>query len=211
MNPWTSIPLDDYESHMQSESVRQLEPLSSLFGSVLRRCAPASVAILGIAGGNGLEHIDRAVTKRVVGVDINSGYLENVQRRYADLSGLELHCTDLSAEPLQIPPVQLVHAALIFEHAGIDRCLANAAALVAPVGYLSVVLQLPSAAEEAVTPTGYASIRRLKDHFTLIDPTILRQQLAKFGLRQLEESRSALPGGKAFWFGLFCRHENARQ
>ena len=33
---------------------------------------------------------------------------------------------------------------LIFEHAGLDQCLENAIALVAPGGTLSVVLQLPS-------------------------------------------------------------------
>jgi len=40
-------------------------------------------------------------------------------------------------------------AALIFEHAGLDRCLENAVNMVAPGAALSVVLQLPSAVEPA--------------------------------------------------------------
>jgi len=39
------------------------------------------------------------------------------------------------------PGVELVHAALIFEHAGTGRCLENAISLVSPGGHLSVVTQ----------------------------------------------------------------------
>ena len=90
-NPWLSIPLEDYEGHMGSAGVQQLSVLSELFKRALDRCLPESVAVLGIAGGNGLEHIDDAVTKRIVGVDINERYLYKVQRRFGALAGLELH------------------------------------------------------------------------------------------------------------------------
>ena len=53
MNPWLALPLGDYKGHMRS---------------------PASVAILGIAGGNGLEHVDPSVTSRGVGLDLNPQY-----------------------------------------------------------------------------------------------------------------------------------------
>ncbi len=75
-NPWLSIDLADYEGHMSAPSVGQLEVLSDLFEEVLRYCRPESVAVLGVAGGNGLDRIDTADTKRVVGVDIHPGYLE---------------------------------------------------------------------------------------------------------------------------------------
>ena len=71
-NPWLSIPLEDYEGHMGSAGVRQLTVLAELFKSALDRCRPESVALLGVAGGNGLEQIDCAATKSIVGVDINS-------------------------------------------------------------------------------------------------------------------------------------------
>jgi len=49
-NPWLNIPLADYEGHMCSPEVQQLDALSELFGVALGRCLPASVAVLGIAG-----------------------------------------------------------------------------------------------------------------------------------------------------------------
>ena len=86
---WLKIPLSDYEGHMGSDTVRQLEPLAGLFGRALELCKPRSVAILGVAGGNGLERIDCNVT-RIVGIDINPEYLKTVRERHGTLPGLEL-------------------------------------------------------------------------------------------------------------------------
>ena len=61
-NPWLSIPLADYEGHMGA--VKQLDALSALFARALEVCAPESVAVLGIAGGNGLESLDATLEKR---------------------------------------------------------------------------------------------------------------------------------------------------
>ena len=80
-NPWLSIPLEDYEAHMRSAAVQQLAALSELFRGALNRYRPESVAVLGVAGGNGLEQIDSGVTKRVIGIDINQRYLDEVQGR----------------------------------------------------------------------------------------------------------------------------------
>ena len=79
---------------------------------------PESVAVLGIAGGNGLHNVDPTITKRVVGLDVNPSYLEAVRSRYAPKCDLELHCVDLAEQRVGLEPVQLVHAALVFEHAG---------------------------------------------------------------------------------------------
>ena len=46
------------------------------------------------------------------------------------MAGLELYCRDLGADNLKLPRVNLVHAALIFEHVGLGRPLDNAVALV---------------------------------------------------------------------------------
>src|SRR5258708_14839819 len=102
---------------MGSAGVQQLSALSELFKRALDRCLPESVAVLGVAGGNGLEQINCAATKRIVGVDIIQRYLE-VQRRFGTLAGLELHCRDFAERDLSLAPVALVHAALIFEHVG---------------------------------------------------------------------------------------------
>src|SRR5436305_1198864 len=143
-NPWLSIPLEDYEGHMDSPSVQQSTALAGLFKRALDQYLPCSVAVLGIAGGNGLEQIDCAATKRTVGVDINQRYLDEVERRFGSgrLAGLELYCHDLGGRKFNLAPVELVHAALIFEHVGLGLALENALSLVAPGGHLSVILQL---------------------------------------------------------------------
>jgi hypothetical protein len=204
MNPWLALPLEDYEGHMGSAGVNQLVPLADLFGEALVRLRPRSVAVLGVAGGNGLQHIDGTLTSRVVGIDVNPGYLAATKDRFPDLRGLELHCADLERDVLDVEPVSLVHAALVFEHAGMDRCLDNALSLVAAGGHLSVVLQLPSEAL-AVTATAFTSMATLADDFTLIDPHQLRRVLAQRELRLTHQARLSLSTGKVFWSGYFER------
>jgi SAM-dependent methyltransferase len=202
-NPWRSLPLDDYEGHMKSPEVGQLVVLADLFAEVLATRRPNSVAVLGVAGGNGLDRIDGEITKRVVGIDLNPVYLDVVRRRYSNLRGLELHCIDLAEQAANVEPVDLVHAALVFEHAGVDRCLDNALSLVATGGALSVVLQLPADAAPQVGTSAYPSMQSLKSHFSLIDPTWLRQTLEVRKFQMAYDAKRALPAGKAFWMGIF--------
>src|SRR5271169_7263165 len=89
-NPWLNVPLSEYERHMSSVEVQQLVALSDLFAEAVRCCRPASIAVLGIAGGNGLDHVDSSTTARVVGLDVNPLYLE--------AAGSAIHiCRDLSS------------------------------------------------------------------------------------------------------------------
>ncbi len=202
-NPWLSVPLTDYEEHMDSAEVQQLGALADLFGEALDYRRPASVAVLGVAGGNGLDRVDGTVTRRVLGIDFNPTYLEAVRRRFGALAGLELHCLDLAEQVVQLRAVELVHAALVFEHAGIGKCLENAITLVEPGGALSVVLQLPSEEAADVTPSRFASIQNLKGHFALVDPATLRGMLEQRGFGLRRDRRRSLPGGKSFWMGVF--------
>jgi hypothetical protein len=204
-NPWLSIPLEDYEGHMGSAGVQQLTVLSELFKRALDHCLPESVAVLGVAGGNGLEQIDCAVTKRIVGVDINQRYLDKVQRRFGTLAGLELRCRDLAERDFSLPPVGLVHAALIFEHVGLGVALENSLALVTPQGALSVVLQLPSEDEQAVASTSYTSMQTLKQDFALIEISEFQRLLGQNGFRLVEQESRSLPAGKALWLGVFAQ------
>jgi hypothetical protein len=206
MNPWLALPLEDYEGHMGSPDVNQLALLADLFGEALVRLRPRSVAVLGVAGGNGLEHVDGTLTTRVVGIDVNPAYLSATKARFPDLRGLELHCADLEHDArLDVEPVALVHAALVFEHAGTDRCLDHAVSLVADGGHLSVVLQLPAEGREAVTPSPVASMAALAGDFTFVDPHHLRRMLAQRELRLTHQARRTLSTGKAFWSGYFER------
>src|SRR5207237_446362 len=139
---------------MEAPGVQQLSALSQLFARVLHEYRPSSVAVLGIAGGNGLEHIAHSSVERVVGVDVNSNYLKEVSQRYSGVAALEIHCVDITNQRVPAQPVDVVHAALIFEHTGLGPALESELALVAPGGRLSVVLQLPGN-EHDLTPTPF--------------------------------------------------------
>jgi len=204
-NPWLSVPLADYEGHMRSAEVGQLDALSELFAEALAYCRPRSVAVLGVAGGNGLDHVDAGITRRIVGLDVNPLYLDEVRRRYAGIRGLELYCADLAEQLVDLEPAQLVHAALVFEHAGVGLCLENALSLVAPGGALSAVLQLPGESGQAVGASQFASMQKLKSHFSLVDPRRLHEALAQHELRLTHQSRRSLPAGKGLWLGVFRR------
>ena len=206
-NPWLSVPLAEYEQHMNSAEVRQLSALSELFAEAITRCRPSSIAVLGIAGGNGLEHIDSSVTTRIVGLDLNPQYLESVKERYPHLPGLYLRCVNLSEQRIALEPVQLVHAALIFEHAGVERCLENAIALTAQGGNLSVVIQLPAESGEAEGASRFASIEKLHAHLSMVSPKWVCESLAGRGFRLVQETTRELPAGKAFWAGIFSAPE----
>lgn len=210
-NPWLGVPLAEYEQHMSSLEVQQSGVLSELFAEAVGRCRPVSVAVLGIAGGNGLGHIDSSVTRRVVGLDLNPLYLEAVRERYSHLPGLEVHCVDLSEQQLALEPVQLVHAALIFEHAGVGRCLENAISMMVPGGNLSVVLQLPAEGGEPVSASQFPSIRNLRSHFSIVSPAWLRDLLAARGFRLTYRTIRTLPAGKGFWAGIFSSREERRR
>lgn len=56
-NPWEEISLADYENHMQLDSVMQLQGLNQMMKGQFEAYPVSDVMILGIAGGNGLEHI----------------------------------------------------------------------------------------------------------------------------------------------------------
>jgi hypothetical protein len=202
-HPWLTVPLRDYEAHMSSEQVAQLGPLSEMFGEALRSFQPKSVAILGVAGGNGIERIDSSITQRVCGIDINPEYLSAVRQRHAGVPGLELHCLDLVEQSVDLPAVEMVHAALIFEHAGLETCLDNAVCLVAPGGVLSVILQLPSTTEPAVGSSPVASVQAHRNSFHFVDVDEFTQELARRGFTFVSSVGRPLPSGKAFWMGFF--------
>ena len=85
MNPWLDIPETDYVAHMSSREVDQYRVLNQLLRDVLATVRPGTALVLGCSTGNGLEHIDPAVTSRVVAVDINPRYLRKLVERFPQL------------------------------------------------------------------------------------------------------------------------------
>ena len=64
-NPWETISLSDYENHMSLDSVGQLQTMDSLMKQQFEAYPVHSAMVLGVAGGNGLEHDSRDKFKRV--------------------------------------------------------------------------------------------------------------------------------------------------
>ena len=118
-NPWEEIPLSDYENHMSLDSVQQLQMMNRAMKEQFDLYPAESVMILGVAGGNGLEHIDKDKYSKVYGVDINPVYLEETEKRHPELSGvLECLCLDLTKDAAKLPHAELLIANLVIEYIG---------------------------------------------------------------------------------------------
>jgi SAM-dependent methyltransferase len=78
-----SIPESDYVGHMSSPAVGQRLALNRILANALRLTEPGAVLVVGCSNGNGLEHVDPAITTHVTGVDINPAYLRSLADRFA--------------------------------------------------------------------------------------------------------------------------------
>lgn len=140
-NPWNDIPLSDYENHMKYDSVMQLQALNEMMKGQFDTHSVSSVMILGIAGGNGLNHIQKGKFEKVFGVDVNYSYLKEVIRRYHDLDGLlECLCVDLTSETNMLPKADMVIANLLIEYIGYE-CFQKTIQHVDPK-YVSCIIQV---------------------------------------------------------------------
>lgn len=140
-NPWEEIALSDYENHMKLDSVMQLQAMNEMMKGQLDAYPVSTVMILGIAGGNGLEHVQTEKLKKVYGVDVNSAYLKEVRHRYPELDGI-LEClhVNLIDETDKLPKADLVIANLLIEYIGYS-CFQRTVRHVAP-GYVSCIIQM---------------------------------------------------------------------
>jgi len=198
-NPWLHIPLADYEGHMTLPQVAQAQLLSDLFADILDRCAPASVAVLGCSGGNGFERIRPAVTRRVVGVDLNPEYIEQARRRYAGrFDALELFVGDVQTERFAFAPVELVFVALLLEYVDAAAVLARIRDMLVPGGTLVTVVQLPCATMPEVTPSPYRRLGTLTSVMQLVSPDNLSHWAAAAGYAETDARTAATAAGKQF-------------
>src|SRR5512142_657862 len=96
-NPWSVVQAADYERHMGPMGLDQLGPLAAVFQEVVLASQPDRLLLAGCATGNGLEHVDPSVTRRIVAVDVNLQYLGIARQRFFHLGPrLELYSADIS-------------------------------------------------------------------------------------------------------------------
>lgn len=140
-NPWETIRLSDYENHMQLNSVMQLQTMNTMMKKQFNAYPIKTVMVLGVAGGNGLEHIDEQKIHKVYGVDINYEYLNICAARYKNLMNvLECICTDLTAENNTLPYADMIIANLLIEYIGYE-CFKNIIMQIKPI-YISCIIQI---------------------------------------------------------------------
>jgi hypothetical protein len=205
-NPWLKIPARDYEGHMASPGVRQLQYLNQALREVLVDVSPATVAILGCATGNGLEHVDPRVTRLAVGVDINTRYLRIAASRLGRRRRpVTFVCADVSRFCFGQELFDLIGCALVLEYVEPGQVVPACAAALRAGGTLSVILQLPAPGGTLVSESQYRSLRCLEPAMNLVDPGTLRSLATEAGLTETVAAQRTLASGKRFWQGRFCK------
>lgn len=196
-NPWKDISLDDYENHMRLDSVKQLQSMNQTMNSQFADYDVNSVMILGIAGGNGLEHIDKDKFIKVYGVDINEEYLKSVNKRYGSIiSQLECLNIDIINEAERLPKAELVIANLLIEYVGYDA-FSEAIVRVAP-SYVSCVIQINETDKQWVSDSPYIhAFDGLDSVHSQMDEKTLNATMKKIGYQLIYKSADGLPNGKS--------------
>lgn len=196
-NPWKEIDLADYENHMKLDTVMQLQTMNSMMENQFGDYPVSTAMVLGIAGGNGLEHVSKDKFEAVYGVDINEDYLRVVSERYKDLSGvLKCLCIDLTKDSDKLPHAELVIANLLIEYIGYDA-FENAVAKIGPK-YVSCVIQINTDEKQWVSDSPYLhAFDRLDEVHHQMEENALTDAMKEIGYSLILHACETLPNGKA--------------
>ena len=196
-NPWEEIRLDDYENHMSLDSVKQLQAMNGMMKEQFEAYPVKTAMVLGIAGGNGLEHVSRGTYDTVYGVDINENYLRAVAERYGSLEGvLECIHLDLISDSDKLPRAELVIANLLVEYIGYP-VFQKVIRQVSPE-YVSVGIQINTDEKEWVSDSPYLhAFDRLDEVHHQMDGEELTAAMKEIGYEKILQSAVDLPNGKS--------------
>lgn len=194
-NPWEEIDLTAYETHMSLDSVFQLQAMNQMMREQFDAHPVRSIMILGVAGGNGLEHIDLQRVDKVYGVDINEAYLQACQQRYPRLRGvLEPIRADLTGDAAVLPHTELLVANLFIEYIGYGCFQRTVRQVEAP--YVSCIIQINTGASFVSDSPYLHAFDRLEEVLHPMEEDALVSAMGEIGYEpQTREARS-LPNGK---------------
>lgn len=194
-NPWKEIDLTAYEKHMSLNNVFQLQALNKMMKNQFYSYPVQSVMVLGVAGGNGLEHIDKQTFKKVYGVDINKDYLDVCAYRYPELREvLDTIHADLTQETNKLPYADLIVANLVIEYIGYG-CFQKAVKQVSPQ-YISAVIQI-NVDTTFVSDSPYLHIfDRLDEVHHQMEEEVLVKIMEQIGYKKVVQAYEDLPNGK---------------
>lgn len=198
MNPWEEVSLSDYEKHMSLDSVKQLQVLNERMKEQLDDYNVSTAMILGVAGGNGLEYVEKSKYQKVYGVDINAAYLEEVSKRYLSLDGvLECLHRDLINEADKLPHAELVIANLLIEYIGYEA-FQKTVEQVKPA-YVSCVIQINPDDGGWVSDSPYLrSFDCLDRVHHQMEEDRLSEMMEGTGYSEIKRKSYSLPNGKSF-------------
>ena len=153
---------------MSHHLVGQSILLNSLTKKYLDEIKPETALFLGVAGGNGLEHIDTNITRQVYGIDINPDYLDTAFKRYKHkIASLQLLNLDITKKPKTICRADFIWAALVLEYTGIDKALAFCTNNIRKDGHLIISIQSNNN-KPSVSSTGIESVKKAGEIFSLL-------------------------------------------
>ena len=196
-NPWEEIGLKDYENHMSLDSVKQLQMLNCMMKAQFEAYPVETAMVLGIAGGNGLEHVRVEKYQIVYGVDINEAYLRVVSKRYIQLTGV-LKCLrlDLIQDVHKLPKAQLLIANLLIEYIGYTA-FQDVIRQTEPA-YVSCVIQINMDEEKWVSDSPYLhAFDRLDEIHHQMEENALVAAMDEIGYARILQVSNPLPNGKA--------------
>ena len=153
--------------------------------------------VLGVAGGNGLEHVKSDKYRTVYGVDINEDYLCAVKDRFADQADvIKCLCLDIINETDKLPCAELVIANLFVEYVGYEA-FAKALYKIGPE-YVSVVIQINTDDNAWVSDSPYLhAFDGLDEVHHQMEEAALTECLKTAGFEKILTERDDLPNGKA--------------
>lgn len=196
MNPWEEISLSDYENHMSLDSVKQLQAMNVMMKKQFEAYPVDTAMVFGIAGGNGLEHVNQEKYKKVYGIDINEEYLAAVKERYSDMKDiLECRRVDLLGSIEALPKAELVIANLFIEYVGYEAF--TRAILKSEAKYVSCIIQINLDESTWVSDSPYLhSFDGLDEVHHQMEEKALMQAMEGIGYEHIKTEEFSLPNGK---------------
>jgi hypothetical protein len=196
MNPWEEISLSDYENHMSLSSVNQLQAMNKMMKFQFEAYPVTSAIVFGVAGGNGLEHVNLKKYSKIYGIDINNAYLDNVKKRYSFMEDiLECKRIDLTCESDMLPEAELVIANLVIEYVGLEPF--KKGILKTGARYVSCIIQINTDKESWVSDSPYLhSFDGLDAVHHQMEEQSLVMAMNEIGFDLLKKDAMPLPNGK---------------
>ena len=153
--------------------------------------------VLGVAGGNGLEHVKAEKYRTVYGVDINKDYLQAASERHKNVGDvLQFIRADLTCNSVALPKAELVIANLLIEYIGYPNFM-NVVRQVDPQ-YVSCVIQINTDEGKWVSESPYIhAFDGLDSVHCQMEEKTLSENLTRLGYYRIFKESVLLPNGKA--------------